>query len=226
MERVKARHGFLVRKIPSVRLEPGSVPDGTTVTIGSVSYELGTKLLVDPGKVEVDAAAPGYVSRHVSYELADGEQRVLTIVLTPIAPPASTPPEAPASAAAAVAAPAPAPPAPLPSPLARSGTWRTFGFIALGVGGAGLAAGAVTGVLALGHAKDVEAACPTKTTCSEGGAAAARSGSTESTISTIATIGGGAVVLAGLALVIWGGPKASVRPTVGAMNGLVLSGEL
>jgi hypothetical protein len=230
-KRIQARSAKLAGKLASVRIDPGALPDGATAVVATKKYDLGTRRYVEPGKVEVEVAAPGYVSRIVSFELAVGEDRHLTIMLAPVAQgaqavpappapaPAAPPPVAPVTVVAPIATPVAAPPP-------TSSGWRPLGWIALGVAGAGLAVGGVTGYLALGHADDVRRECPTKTTCSAGGAAAARAGATESTVSTIATVGGGALALVGLAFVIWGGPKAAVRPSVGSMNGLVLSGEM
>ncbi len=220
--RLQTRSTELVGKLASVRLDPDSLPDGTTATVGSKPCQLGTKRYIDPGKVEIEVAAPGFVTRRLTLELREGEERLVSIALAPEAAPSAIPD---------AVEPAPSParrlePAPPPVVVSTSSGLRPVGYVAASIGAAAIVAGGVTGYLALAEAEEVRRECPTKTTCSASGAAAARSGSTFSTVSTFTTIGGGALALVGLALVIWGGPKTTVRPTVGALNGLVLTHEL
>lgn len=222
-KKLKAAETRVSPLVAKIRIEPGSLPAGATVLIAAKEYELGSRRTVDPGKVEIEASAPGYVSRTVTLELARGEDRLATIVLSPV--PTTAPP--PSASTSTAAEPAPkSPSAAAASPPARSGPWRPLGYVALGVGGASLIAGGVTGYMALGRAKELQRECPTRTTCSADGAGAARSGSTLSTVSTVTVIGGAVLAVAGVALVIWGEPKATLQPSVGLMNGLVLSGEL
>ncbi len=227
--RLQTRSSDAVARLASVRIEPGSLPEGASATIASKSYELGTKHYVDPGKVDVEVSAPGYTTRTVTFDLGEGEERVLTIVLTPetasapvVGPPVTIAPTPRIDPPATTGDPLLARP---PDAPAGTTSFRPVGYATLAVGGAALIVGAVTGVMTLGRASDVRRECPTKTSCSADGAAAARSGSTLSTVSTVTVIGGSILALAGLGLVIWGGPKSPVRASVGT-NGIVVGHEL
>jgi hypothetical protein len=217
--RLKVRSDEVVARLASVRIEASSLPDGATALVASKKYELGSKRFVDPGKVEIEVSAPGYVTRTVTVDVGEGEQRVVTVILAPVT--SAEPPPAPALKEDSV----PDKPPPRLEPPPPANPWRPAGYVALGVGGAALIAGGITGYLAFDRADEVQSQCPTKTTCTADGAAAARAGSTFSTVSTVTTIAGAVLAAGGLALVLWGGP-ATVRPTVGAMNGLVLTGKM
>jgi hypothetical protein len=88
------------------------------------------------------------------------------------------------------------------------------------VGSAALLAGGVTGYLAIDRGRVVRSECPTPTSCSAGGAAAARAGASFSTASTVTLIGGAVVTLGALALIFLGGP----RPKSVAVAGFVFLG--
>ena len=96
----------------------------------------------------------------------------------------------------------------------------------LGLGVAGLGAGAVTGVLALGASDDVQADCP-QSRCPAGVTEAdvaddrSRAG-TFADVSTVSFIAGGVVTAAGLVLIVvrpfGGGEQASVTASPRGMS--------
>jgi hypothetical protein len=117
---------------------------------------LGVRRATDPGSRRVSASAPGFAPAGQVVTLGEGEEKALELELLP-APAAPTPPQAA--------------PAPLPSvvpenpqPKRRS---NTIAYAALGLGGAGLVAGAVTGVLFLGKHSELASKCPDASNCSE-----------------------------------------------------------
>jgi hypothetical protein len=98
---------------------------------------------------------------------------------------------------------------------ATGGAQRTLAFVAFGVGGAGLAAGAITGAIALGKKNDLHAACPNYPGCPEQNATRAgdlsSSASTFATVSTVSFIAGGVFVAAGAVLLLLQ-PKRAASP--------------
>jgi hypothetical protein len=161
-------------------------PDANpTVTIGGKpipSALIGAERPTDPGTLEVTATAPGYKAAGQSVTLAEGGHQEITLTLekdpnavAPL-PPVTTP-----------LVPAPAPAASPPEPAPKKS--HTLAYVALGVGGAGLLVGTVTGVLALGKASD----CPNKVCTNQSKLDDAKS------MATISTVGFGVGVV-GVAL--------------------------
>jgi hypothetical protein len=128
------------------------------------------------------------------------------------------PPPAPAPAPVLVSVPAPPQPA-LPSASAPT-SHRAWAYAGFGVGAAGLATGAVTGVMTLTRASALKNECP-------GGSClpSAHLSTTQTlgTVSTVAFAVGGAGLLVGVGALVLGGrdrdrdpsKTASVRPVVG-----------
>jgi hypothetical protein len=142
IETVKPRLAWLVINIEGPK-EPHVTVDSREVPIAA----LGARRATDPGKRKVRVSADGFVSGGRIIVLKEGEQQAITITL-----------ERPESVVLAEA------------PVARNGKIEpTAGsssplpWIALGIGGAGLAVGTVTGVMALGVHSDLEASCPSGT---------------------------------------------------------------
>jgi hypothetical protein len=143
---------------------------------------LGAKRPADPGARVIRAMAEGFEPGEAKVTLAEGEHRTVTIDLR----------------AAAVQAPV-GPVAPQPD--SGGGISRTtMGIIALGVGGAGLALGGVTGALALSKHSDLEDRCR-GSICPPSFQGEVDSYHTLGTLSTIGFIVGGAGVAAGAILI-------------------------
>jgi hypothetical protein len=159
------------RELPTVAPRvPGVIinvtgTDTAKVTIDDVevsSAALGVRRPADPGKHVVKALAVGFSPGEATVTLTEGKTETVTIELKPGpgGPPAPTPAGpavGPGGTPAAGAPPSATPAAPVDSsaPLRR-----TIGFVGIGVGGAGLIMGAVTGALALGDHSDLAKTCP------------------------------------------------------------------
>lgn len=155
VEEVKPKIGWLTLfvKGPS---DPQVTVDG--VQIPTVS--LGVRRATDPGPRRIRAVAAGYLPTETTITMLQGSEQAVTLDLK-IDPDANGP---------AVLVPAPQPP-PLAMgerhpPKKRS---NAIGYAAIGVGTAGLAIGAVTGVLFLGKHSDLQSKCPDASHCSQQG---------------------------------------------------------
>jgi hypothetical protein len=95
---------------------------------------------------------------------------------------------------------------------ASGSTQRTLGFVVGGVGVAGLAAGAITGLIAIGKNNDSKQTCPDSGGCKSSAAVdAADSAKQLGTLSTIAFIAGGVATTVGAVLVL-SAPSTDERP--------------
>ncbi len=153
-------------------------------------------------------------------------------------PPAATPPAATPPAATPMPTPAPttsapmtpAQPEPAPEQIKGNGsTQKTIGFVALGVGAAGLLVGGITGGLALGKHGDITKSCP-EGHCAPGQEAMLKpeieSYNTMGTISTIGFIAGGALAATGVVLILTAPKKTTTQATVTPLVGLGFVGVM
>lgn len=156
-----------------------------TVTIGGKPIPaalIGAERPTDPGTLEISATAEGYKTAGQSVTLPEGGHQEITLTLekdpnavAPL-PPVTSPPPTPTTTTVAPVEPAPK-------------KANTLAYVALGVGGAGLLVGTVTGILALGKASDCpNKVCPTQSKLDDAKGMA-----------TISTVGFG-VGIAGVAL--------------------------
>lgn len=139
----------------SVQVEPANTPVSVTVSGAAVPAALlGVERPTDPGTHEVVAAAEGYLPAKTSVDLAEGGRQSITLTLSP------DPNALKAATAAPEAAPAPVVPVtPPPPPAARNGGGhKTLAFVLLGVGGAGIVTGTITGFLAIDKKNGLD--CP------------------------------------------------------------------
>jgi hypothetical protein len=158
---------------------------------------IGADRPTNPGTVEVSASADGYRAASQSVTLAEGGHQELTLTLQkdPNAV-AALPPLTPNAGAA------PAPVAPPPAAEKKS---NVPAYVVLGVGGAGILVGGITGALALSKASD----CPNKVCASQSDLDGAKS------MATISTVGF-AVGIVGIGLgtvLLLTGSKNSEAPT-------------
>jgi len=215
----------LERRLPKLAISAPPIPpadyvvkrDDTTVDAGA----FGVALYVDPGTHKVTASAPGFEPFAVSVTLVEGKTETLAIpnlVATPVA-------------AAAPARQTPTEPAAPASPTRK--------YMALGIGGAGVAAvavGLVFGAKANSSFRDAKTLCGPTLVCSNDADYArdkklmsdARSAATTS---TVLMIGGGAAIAAGV-VVLLTAPRSAERTTArlvpivhGSGTGLALAGE-
>jgi hypothetical protein len=152
----------LSARVPSVVINVNGT-DTAKVTFDDIevsSAAYGVKRPADPGKHLVKASAVGFTPVELSVTLTEGKVETVTLELRP--GPGGPPP-------VTVTAPVPggplvpiAPPdAPPPAPEDKSAALRrTIGFVGIGVGGAGLVVGAITGGLALAKHGDLTSTCP------------------------------------------------------------------
>lgn len=164
--------------------------DGTSLSQPS----WGVPIPVDVGEHAVEATAPGHLAFKATASVAkDGA--TVEVVIPALEPEARAAPAAPVVAAAP-------PSAPRDASGSGSGQ-RTLGLVVGGVGVAGLAAGAVTGLMAMGKSSDAKAECPNDGLCTSRAAVDASEGArTLGLVSTIAFVAGGVGVAAGAALVL------------------------
>jgi hypothetical protein len=105
------------------------------------------------------------------------------------------------------------------------GTSRVPAYVALGVGGAGLAVGAVTGVMALNGAQTVRQECPAHQCTSPGGIDDASRTRTLSVVSTVG-FGVGAVGAVIGTYLLLRAPSTTVSPGIGqGSGGLLVQGQ-
>ena len=115
---------------------------------------LGVRRAADPGERVVRVSAPGFLKREERLTLAEGEEKSIDIALE-LDPDASVRLED-------------EPDKPQPSPVQTTrGRDHTLSYVLWGVGGAGIALGAITGVVFLGKNSDLKDKCPDRK-CPEG----------------------------------------------------------
>lgn len=134
---------FEAARIASVRIDGKVLPRAS----------LGTPHPLNPAEHRVEVIAAGFQPIQQQITLERGERRSLTLELRPAPAPALAQPVAPRTSSPR---PEDAPPRERPAPGA-SVPWLTWA--GLGLGGAGVIAGSVAGVLALDHASAAKEFC-------------------------------------------------------------------
>jgi hypothetical protein len=175
----------------SIRLGPNPPPgavvkrDGEEIS-GAI---LGVAVPTDPGRHVVTVMAPGYREQRHEVDLAEGvSKEVVAEALTKDAPALSP---APAAALALTA----------PDKSDRDDL-RTYGYVATGVGAAGLLVGLVTRGLALGKKGTIADHCDASKFCDQTGMDAVSAASTLQTVSTVSLLVGVAGLGTGAFLVL------------------------
>jgi hypothetical protein len=126
---------------------PEVVLDATPVPNAS----LGVRRAVNPGEHAVKASGEGYLPATKTITMAEGQTLSVTLDLEKA--PAPPPPPAPTEVAGG-------PPAPEAPKSTSGGARKTMGFVALGVGGAGLITGGITGLVAIQKHNTLNKVCP------------------------------------------------------------------
>jgi hypothetical protein len=190
-----------------VTLAAGAPPETSIDRDGQGATEvrnLPKPLLVDAGDHIFVVTAPGHAPRRYPIAIAPRESKSLTVepgelispspVAGPLPPPASSP-EAPDAW----------------TPLAKAGVGL------LATGGALLAVGVGTGIVAIGDKSTVSGSCTGSTCTTQAGVDAARQGRLVSTISTVGFVAGGVGLATGLVLLVVGRrqPKIVAVPSIG-----------
>ncbi len=180
--------------------------DGTPVGRGA----FGVEFPVDPGEHVVVAKAPGFTPWTGKARLG-AESAKATLVVPKLVAVAVQPVEPPPRYV-----PLP-PPAPVPPP---SRTMTYMGLTSLGLGVAGLGAGAIFGLLAASSKSDSDPLCPQPNLCSPDGVRLRDQAIVRGNVSTIAFVAGGVLAAAGVTFLVLA-PKrqaqvaATVAPTMG-----------
>jgi len=167
--------------------------DGASVS--QASWNLPTP--VDVGAHSVEATAAGYKPFKTSATVSkDGESVEVTV------PKLESDAPAPAPVAKPSTTPQPTTKTPSRASEDEGSGQRTIGYVVGGVGVAGLAVGAVTGLMAMGKSSDAKNACPNDGPCANKSAVdAADSAKTLGLVSTISFVAGGALLAGGAVLI-------------------------
>jgi hypothetical protein len=204
------------------------------VEVGAAVW--GTPIPIDPGDHAIEASAPAKKTWSKTTKIGAAAEQAHVVV--PSLQDEPGPSGASASVASTPATPVKAPAAPPPAsstpPPAESrsdgSTQRTLGLVIGGVGIAGVAVGSVFGILAMGSESSSKNLCPTDACTSPTAVQDDANARTQATVSTVAMIAGGAVLVTG-AVIFFTAPKGKtvtglrVMPAVGAGEvGLRLGG--
>lgn len=181
-------------KIPWLAVKVDGPPAGTAkLKVDGKDFELDNESPVDPGEHTVAAEAEGFERAEKRVDVKEGAHESVTLTLTAIA--SSAP----------------------PPPAAEEGDMMPA-LIAFGVGGVGIVAGSIFGVLALTQTSDVQDACGADNKCPKSQGDALDSAKMNGTISTIGFVVGGVGVATGVVLLVLGGDApaaASVQTGAG-----------
>jgi hypothetical protein len=167
----------------------------------------GTALSADPGAHTFTFQVAGQPSMDQSFVLTEGQKNRHETVTFPAPPP----PPAPAPVATA-------PPSSTDADTGASGSshgpLRTVAFVVGGIGIAGLVVGGVTGALALSKSNASQSACGSASDCPQHSASVSdyNSASSLSTVSTIAFVGGGVALAAGVTFFLLSPRRGEASP--------------
>lgn len=181
---------------------PRDAPEGTTVVrdglpLGAAS--LGLETPVDPGTHTLVVRAPGRAESSTSVALGEGERKRVELAVGATVASREAPPAREEARRSPASSPA-------TSPL----VWIGFG-----LGAAGLATGAVTGLVAMGRARDLERACPDRACPDAATLDDVSSGRALGNVSTIAFVLGGAGLALGTVALVLDRRSAPLRVVAG-----------
>lgn len=153
----------LATQIPSLKLEltpEAAASEGTTLEIDERSVPLSAVELgyaLNPGAHRVQIAAEGYQTAARNVTLGPGETQTLRVELVPAPKPKARPRvRKPSPARGPIVRTSPPPVAPV-APVEESTTWPQW--VGFTLGGAGIAAGTVAGVLSLNRTRAAKEHC-------------------------------------------------------------------
>jgi hypothetical protein len=201
-------------RVPGVVISVEGTADAKVTVDGIAvpSVSLGVKRPVDPGQHVIAATAAGFVTAEAKINVLEGRVETVTLQLR-------RDPNAGATAKPGVGAGAPGGGGQEPDRPAGS-LQRTLGFVGVGVGGAGLVLGAITGGLVLAKHADIAKECTLPGgVCPRSVQPKIDSYHTVGTVSTVGFIAGGALAAAGLVTLLTA-PKAPAKAGVAPMVGL------
>ena len=131
---------------------------------------LGVRKPIDPGSHVVKVTADGFKATEKKFDVGEGASVDAPITMEkeaggapvtppPVVPPVTTPTTPTTPDMTTTTTTTPPPPAPDADTGAPKSGSKTLAYVAFGVGGAGLIAGGITGVLALGKKSDLDGKC-------------------------------------------------------------------
>jgi hypothetical protein len=184
---------------------------------------LDVKRAVNPGNHVVKASADGYIANETSFAVGEGESAAVSLTLEPMpTSPSAKPPTAPAAKTTITSASG----ARVDTDTGRRGsTQKTLGYVALGIGGAGLVAGSITGIMAISRHGDLQTSCKSGA-CPPEMQHTLDSYRTISTISTVGFIVGAAGALGGTMLLLTTPTPREGRAQISPFIGLSSAGAL
>lgn len=184
---------------------------------------LGVKRPVDPGEHVIKVVAEGFKAAEQRFTVGEGASASAPIMLEkgagPAIPPGPGPGPGPDKPPPGTEPPGNPPPGgPGTITVSPGGGSKIPAYVAFGVGGAGLLVGAITGVLAMGKASDLDKAC-TSGKCPSDQQSNIDSYKSMGTISTIGFVVAGVGAAAGVVLLLTSpkveSPKTGIQPFIG-----------
>ena len=202
-QKLTGRLSKLELRVPAARRVPGLELRINNAPVPSASWS--SPLPVDPGPTRIEARAPGKKPWAFELEVADGP----ATQVVEMAELANAPQPLPTESANMVSEKL--------APKDPGATQRTIGYVVGAVGVVGLAVGGYFGYRAMSLNKDSKANCRAEDSnaCTPAGVVAREDAQTAATISTISSIGGGALLGTGLTLVFTSPSAASARASSG-----------
>lgn len=200
-----AELALLAIRVGHVVIAVADAADGASVTLDGAPVSadrLGTSITVEPGEHAVTLGAPGAALVRRTVMVSGGETKTIALAAGPAADESAP--------AAATAPPEPARP--------EGGGVRVAGLVVGGLGIAALGTGIVTGLLSDADYASLEDTCGTSRCTDPATADTIDRGKTLETISTVGFIGGAALLVAAIPMVVLGGPSES-----GGETSLVIS---
>jgi hypothetical protein len=197
--KLKERLSKLELRVSAARRVPGLELRINDAAVPSASWNV--PLPVDPGHARIEARAPGKKPWLVEVKVAEGPANQVVEVGELQDAPQSLSPDTASVVGVKLA------------PTDVGATQRTIGYVVGAVGVVGLAVGGYFGYRALSLNKDSKAECRAEdpNACTSEGVALREDAQTAGTVSTIASIGGGALVATGLTLVFTAPSAAPAR---------------
>jgi hypothetical protein len=202
---VAAELAALERTIAFLTVTVEGAGDGLEVRVGSdlvANDKLGKPIVMKPGKVTLQASAPGKKTITREVELQGGQRQTVAVafgdaVATPVV----------------VAQPAPVQPPSDAPPASSGGLVRKIGFGVAGLGVAGGVLFAVTGSMAQSKFNEVKTGCGGVRCTDPKFAGVISSGKTLTTLANVGLVTGIAGVVGGGLMIAFGGPRAQSAPT-------------
>ncbi len=195
-ERARTRLEETRPRIPKLRLVVDGAAANAALTIlvdgeSIPAASVGLDRPVDPGTHRVKVTASGYRPASGEVTLREGQTQSLSLELVAI-PESEMVDEGDSRTSTAFGA------------TPRAAPNRTAGYVLLGVGGVGLAAGSVFGLVTLSKTSSLDKLCPTRSTCPSSAQSDIDLSKTTAWVSTISLGVGAAAVLTGFYLTLRG----------------------